>query len=291
MENLDPTQLKVAQQAIIDMTKQTYGEGSQLFNTQRAIQERTSGSFSALNLSTYDDFLSKFGGAINKETAASVTAALTSAFETGAITDQQLKDYQVRIEADPSSISQIETELDQVTRDRQMKIEMDIKIREQLAEDYEKINKEIIIKQNDLQAAIEAKNAAIEKEEEAFKKSQKAGQKYIKAKQEEIKVIDEQADKEIEAIEKQTDAYLKSFTKQDDANKFRAEQRGTMLGGLGALAEGDIFGFLDAQQAAEENAREFSARQRRAQENDNVMPQILSHLEVGGPRMTETTGK
>jgi hypothetical protein len=37
IENLDSTQLKVAQQAIIDMTKETYGEGSQLFNTQRAI--------------------------------------------------------------------------------------------------------------------------------------------------------------------------------------------------------------------------------------------------------------
>jgi TP901 family phage tail tape measure protein len=259
IENLDSTQLKVAQQAIIDMTKETYGEGSQLFNTQRAIQERTDGSFSFKNLSTWDDWLSKTGGAIEEDLAASVTAALTSAFETGAITDQQLKDYQLRIEADPSSINEIEAELDAATRDRQIKIDMDIKIREQLAEDYEKINKEIMIKQNDLQAAIESKNAAIEKEEEAFKKSQKAGQKYIKGKQEEIKVIDEQATKEIDAIEKQTDAYLKSFTKQDDANKFRAEQRGTMLGGLGALAEGDIFGFLDAQQAAEENAREFSA--------------------------------
>jgi TP901 family phage tail tape measure protein len=259
IENLDSTQLKVAQQAIIDMTKETYGEGSQLFNTQRAIQERTDGSFSFKNLSTWDDWLSKTGGAIEEDLAASVTAALTSAFETGAITDQQLKDYQLRIEADPSSINEIEAEIDAATRDRQIKIDMDIKIREQLAEDYEKINKEIMIKQNDLQAAIESKNAAIEKEEEAFKKSQKAGQKYIKGKQEEIKVIDEQATKEIDAIEKQTDAYLKSFTKQDDANKFRAEQRGTMLGGLGALAEGDIFGFLDAQQAAEENAREFSA--------------------------------
>ena len=259
IENLDTKQLKIAQQSIVDMTKETYGEGSQLFNTQRAIQERTSGSFSFKNLSTYDDFISKFGGSIENELATSVSAALTSAFETGAITDQQLKDYQLRIEADPSSISQIETELDIVTRDRQIKIQATIKLEEQLAEQYEKINKEIIIKQNDLQSAIEAKNAAIEKEEEAFKKSQKAGQKFIKGKQEEIKVIDEKATKEIEAIEKQTDTYLKSLTKQDDANKFRAEQRGTMLGGLGALAEGDVFGFLDARQAAEENARQFSA--------------------------------
>ena len=264
IENLDTQNIKVAQQAIIDMTKQTYGEGSQLFNTQRAIQERTNDSFSIKNLSTYDDVFTKlrsgqglFGGIDNKQ-ATKVTAALTSAYETGAITDQQLKDYQVRIQADPSSISQIEQELDQVTRDRQMKIEMDIKIREQLAEDYERINKEIIIKQNDLQAAIEAKNAAIEKEEEAFKKSQKAGQKYIKAKQEEIKVIDETANKEIDAIEKQTDAYLKAFEKQDAAEKFKSQQRGTMLGGLGALAQGDVIGFLEAQQQAEENAREYS---------------------------------
>ena len=265
MENLDTRQLKIAQQAIVDMTKETYGEGSQLFNTQRAIQERTNNSFSFKNLSTYDDVFTKvssgqgiFGG-IENELATRVSAALTSAFETGAITDQQLKNYELRIEADPSSISQIEAELDAVTRDRQIKIEATIKLEEQLAEQYEKINKEIIIKQNALQSAIEAKNAAIEKEEEAFKKSQKAGQKFIKGKQEEIKVIDEKATKEIEAIEKQTDTYLKSLTKQDDANKFRAEQRGTMLGGLGALAEGDVFGFLDARQAAEENARQFSA--------------------------------
>ena len=259
MENLDPTQLKVAQQSIIDMTKQTYGEGSQLFNTQRAIQERTSGSFSALNISTYDDFISKFGGAINKETAASVTAALTSAFETGAITDQQLKDYQLRIEADPNSIDQIEAELDRVTRDRQIKIEATIKLEQQLADDYERINKEIIIKQNDLQAAIEAKNTAIEKEEEAFKQSQKAGQKYIKAKQEEMKAIDEQANKEIDAIEKQTDAYLKAAQKEDAAAKFRSEQTGTMLGGLQSLSKGDVLGFLEAKQTASENARQFSA--------------------------------
>jgi hypothetical protein len=265
MENLDTRQLKIAQQAIVDMTKENYGEGSQLFNTQRAIQERTNDSFSFKNLSTYDDVFAKirggqglFGG-IENELATRVSAALTSAFETGAITDQQLKDYELRIEADPSSISQIEAELDAVTRDRQIKIDATIKLEEQLAEQYEKINKEIIIKQNALQSAIEAKNAAIEKEEEAFKKSQKAGQKFIKGKQEEIKVIDEKATKEIEAIEKQTDTYLKSLTKQDDANKFRAEQRGTMLGGLGALAEGDVFGFLDARQAAEENARQFSA--------------------------------
>jgi TP901 family phage tail tape measure protein len=265
MENLDTRQLKIAQQAIVDMTKETYGEGSQLFNTQRAIQERTNNSFSFKNLSTYDDVFTKvssgqgiFGG-IENELATRVSAALTSAFETGAITDQQLKDYELRIEADPSSISQIEAELDVVTRDRQIKIEATIKLEEQLAEQYEKINKEIIIKQNALQSAIEAKNAAIEKEEEAFKASQKAGQKFIKGKQEEIKVIDEKATKEIEAIEKQTNAYLKSLTKEDDANKFRSEQRGTMLGGLGALAEGDVFGFLDARQAAEENARQFSA--------------------------------
>jgi hypothetical protein len=259
MENLDTRQLKIAQQSIVDMTKETYGEGSQLFNTQRAIQERTSGSASLKNISTWDDWLSKTKGSIENELATSVSAALTSAFETGAITDQQLKNYQLRIEADPSSITEIEAELDAVTRDRQIKIEATIKLEEQLAEQYEKINKEIIIKQNALQSAIEAKNAAIEKEEEAFKASQKAGQKFIKGKQEEIKVIDEKATKEIEAIEKQTNAYLKSLTKEDDANKFRSEQRGTMLGGLGALAEGDVFGFLDARQAAEENARQFSA--------------------------------
>jgi UDP-glucose 4-epimerase len=47
IENLDTTNLKVAQQAIIDMTRQIYGEGSQLFNTQTAIQQRTRGGSAA----------------------------------------------------------------------------------------------------------------------------------------------------------------------------------------------------------------------------------------------------
>jgi TP901 family phage tail tape measure protein len=257
IENLNTDKLKVAQQALVDMAQQNYGEDSQLARTLAAIQDKTEGTGSILNPTSWDQF---FGPeARNSQTqSTAVSQALTTAFETGAITDQQLEAYRIKIDADPDSLSEIEQEIDGLMKARNLKIKVDLDYKESLDNQLEANNKKIILEQQRMQDAMDAKEASMQKEEEAFKASQKAGQKYIKGKQEEIKVIDEAATKEIEAIEKQTDAYLKSLTKQDDANRFRAEQRGTMLGGLGALAEGDVFGFLDARQAAEENARQYS---------------------------------
>ena len=257
IENLNTDKLKVAQQALVDMAQQNYGEDSQLARTLAAIQDKTEGTGSILNPTSWDQF---FGPeARNSQTqSTAVSQALTTAFETGAITDQQLEAYRIKIDADPDSLSEIEQEIDGLMKARNLKIKVDLDYKESLDNQLEANNKKIILEQQRMQDAMDAKEASMQKEEEAFKASQKAGQKYIKGKQEEIKVIDEAATKEMEAIEKQTDAYLKSLTKQDDANRFRAEQRGTMLGGLGALAEGDVFGFLDARQAAEENARQYS---------------------------------
>jgi TP901 family phage tail tape measure protein len=257
IENLNTDKLLVAQQALIDLARQNYGEGSALFGTLAAIQDKTKGSGSFLNPTSWDQF---FGpDAVNsQEQSTAVSQALTAAYETGTITDQQLLEYTIRINDNPGDLEAIGQEIDVLMRARDLKIRVDLEYKESLDNQLEANNKKIILEQQRMQDAMDAKQASMEKEQDAFKASQKAGQKYIKGKQEEIKVIDEAATKEIEAIEKQTDAYIKSLTKQDDANKFRADQRGTMLGGLGALAEGDIFGFLDARQAAEENAREYS---------------------------------
>jgi hypothetical protein len=137
--------------------------------------------------------------------------------------------------------------------------EIDLRIKNAATAQLEKIQKQSIAVQSSYDSSIAKNEQLVDAENERYKKAGKAHQEFIKAKQKEINVISKQADDEIDTIKKQSDAYLKFFQKEDDANKFRAEQRGTMLGGLGALAEGDIFGFLDAQQAAEENAREFSA--------------------------------
>jgi TP901 family phage tail tape measure protein len=257
IENLNTDKLLVAQQALIDLARQNYGEGSALFGTLAAIQDKTKGSGSFLNPTSWDQF---FGpDAVNsQEQSTAVSQALTAAYETGTITDQQLLEYTIRINDNPGDLEAIGQEIDVLMRARDLKIRVDLEYKESLDNQLEANNKKIILEQQRMQDAMDAKQASMEKEQDAFEASQKAGQKYIKGKQEEIKVIDEAATKEIEAIEKQTDAYIKSLTKQDDANKFRADQRGTMLGGLGALAEGDIFGFLDARQAAEENAREYS---------------------------------
>jgi TP901 family phage tail tape measure protein len=278
IENLDTSRLKVAQQALIDLAKENYGEDSSLAQALAAVQDKTSGTASILNPTSWDQgpnrdegikgfitsgglypYLFQDGEAVNsKEQSTAVSQAMTTAFETGTITDQQLQDYTIRINKNPGDLEAIGKEIDVLMRDRNLKIKVDLEYKESLDNQLEANNKKIILEQQRMQDAMDAKEASMQKEEEAFKASQKAGQKYIKGKQEEIKVIDEAANKEIEAIEKQTDAYLKSLTKQDDANRFRAEQRGTMLGGLGALAEGDVFGFLDARQAAEENARQYS---------------------------------
>jgi TP901 family phage tail tape measure protein len=246
IETLDTSKLKVAQQSLVDMAKENYGEGSQIFNTQRAIQERTDGSFSWKNVSTWNDWASKGKGKIDAEQATRVATSLNAAFETGVITDQQLKTYELKIEADPNSIDEIEQEVDVLMRARELKIKIDIEYKEKLDNELEENNKKIILEQQRMQDAMDAKSASMEKEQEAFKESQKAGQKYIKGKQ-----------NEIAAINKGTDKYIKSLEKRASAENFYQNQQKTALGGLSALASGDIFGFLDSQRQMAQDSAQF----------------------------------
>ena len=116
------------------------------------------------------------------------------------------------------------------------------------------------------QLAVNNENAQAS-EEERTKNFQKNIEKRNKAIQKEIKGIQKAADeqiktkeKEIDAIEESSDKYLKALQSQKDESSFLASQGQTALGGLGALASGDVIGFLQARDemasAAQSNAQE-----------------------------------
>jgi len=116
------------------------------------------------------------------------------------------------------------------------------------------------------QLAVNNENAQAS-EEERTKNFQKNIEKRNKAIQKEIKGIQKAADeqiktkeKEIDAIEESSDKYLKALQSQKDESSFLASQQQTALGGLGALASGDVIGFLQARDemasAAQSNAQE-----------------------------------
>ncbi len=245
IETLDTSRLKVAQQSLVDMAQENYGEDSQLAQTLAAIQDKTEGTGSILNPTSWDQF---FGPEArnSQEQSTAVSAALTTAYETGVITDQQLETYMLKIDADPDSLGEIEQEIDMLMKARELKVKIDIEYKEQLDNELEANNKKIILEQQRMQDAMDAKEASMQKEQEAFKESQKAGQKYIKGKQDEI-----------EAINKGTDKYIKSLEKRATAENFYQNQQKTALGGLSALASGDVFGFLESQRQMAQDSAQF----------------------------------
>jgi TP901 family phage tail tape measure protein len=267
IETLDSSKLKVAQQTLIDMAKENYGEDANLTQALAAIQDKTSGTSSLLSPTSWDQgpnkndgiagFLSSgglipyllqpFGDAENsQEQSTAVSAAMTTAYETGVITDQQLQEYTIRINDNPGDLEAIGQEIDVLMKERELKIKVDLEYKESLDNQLEANNKKIILEQQRMQDAMDAKEASMKKEQEAFKESQKAGQKYIKGKQDEIA-----------AINKGTDKYIKSLEKRASAENFYQNQQKTALGGLSALASGDVFGFLESQRQMAQDSAQF----------------------------------
>jgi hypothetical protein len=116
---------------------------------------------------------------------------------------------------------------------------------------------------------------AADAESERYKAAQKAHQAYIKQRQKEISAIQKTTEKtidgkrkEIEAINETTDALLKSLEGNKALNDFQNQQRSSALGGLEALAGGDVFGYLQAQQEMQSNADQFGASQEIEKIND-----------------------
>ena len=157
----------------------------------------------------------------------------------------------------------LRTEMSAIDTQKQINITVNTQIQDAM----DAIDKEIQVRTAYYdQLAVNNENAQ-ESENERTKNFQKNMEKRNKAIQKEIKAIQKAADeqiktkeKEVDAIEESSDKYLEALQSQKDDSSFQNDQRQTALGGLGALASGDVFGFLQAQNemaaAAQQNAQE-----------------------------------
>jgi TP901 family phage tail tape measure protein len=145
--------------------------------------------------------------------------------------------------------------------------QINITVNTQIQDAIDAIDKEIQVRTAYYDQLAANNENAQESENERTKNFQKNMEKRNKAIQKEIKQIQKAADeqinakeKEIDAIEESSDKYLDALQSQKDQSSFENDQRQTALGGLGALASGDVFGFLQSQNemaaAAQENAQQ-----------------------------------
>jgi TP901 family phage tail tape measure protein len=157
----------------------------------------------------------------------------------------------------------LRTEMSAIDTQKQINITVNTQIQAAMDE----IDKEIQVRTAYYDQLAANNENAQESENERTKNFQKNMEKRNKAIQKEIKAIQKAADeqiktkeKEIDAIEESSDKYLKALQSQKDESSFLASQQQTALGGLGALASGDVIGFLQARDemasAAQSNAQE-----------------------------------
>ena len=144
---------------------------------------------------------------------------------------------------------------------------IDLKINTDAQAAIDLIDKEIQVRTAYFDQLIADNESAQNSENERTQNFQKNMEKRNKAIQKEIKQIQRAADeqiktkeKEIDVIEESSDKYLKSLQSQKEESSFLASQRQTALGGLNALASGDVLGFIQAQEemaaASEENSQQ-----------------------------------
>jgi murein DD-endopeptidase MepM/ murein hydrolase activator NlpD len=106
--------------------------------------------------------------------------------------------------------------------------------------------------------AQDAENERTKNFQKNMEKRNKALQKEIKGIQKSADETIEQKEKELEALEKTTKAYVDSLQSKKEEDSFLAQQSQTALGGLGALAGGDVIGFLAAQEEMASNANAYA---------------------------------
>jgi TP901 family phage tail tape measure protein len=157
----------------------------------------------------------------------------------------------------------LRTEMAAIDTQKQINIQINTQIQDAINE----IDKEIQVRTAYYDQLIANNEEAQNSENERTKNFQKNMEKRNKAIQKEIKEIQKAADeqiktkeKEIDAVEESSDKYLKALQSQKEESSFLASQGQTALGGLGALASGDVIGFLQARDemasAAKSNAQE-----------------------------------
>ena len=100
--------------------------------------------------------------------------------------------------------------------------------------------------QQSFTAAIEAKQKELEFEDLRHEKT--------------LKNLDQEAERlglKKELLARNTEYYIKELQKEKEAEDFYSKQRQTGLGGLKALSQGDVFGFIGAQMEAATTADQF----------------------------------
>jgi len=112
----------------------------------------------------------------------------------------------------------------------------------------------------------------IAKNEEAKSAEEERHKNFAKNIQKENKLLQ----KQIEGIQEGADAYISAIESQNQADSFRQQQRQSALGGLSALSQGDVFGFIQAQQQMAAGA----AEQGRQNELDKIKKQTEDAVEA-----------
>jgi vacuolar-type H+-ATPase subunit I/STV1 len=218
MKGFDATQLKLAGTALAEAAAITYGTKSGVGETLQT--------------------LFKSGDADQIETGMN----LDSLMKADALTTNQI----LNIELAEGDIDKINSIIDPILKDRNLKINATVEMQADANKRIEEINKEITAQQAKFDGQMIANDNAVEAENKRYENAQKAHQKFIKQKQDEI-----------EAINKSADAYIKALQDEQRADDFAQQQRDTALGGLKALASGDVFGFVQSQQEMAGAAQQF----------------------------------
>jgi TP901 family phage tail tape measure protein len=162
---------------------------------------------------------------------------------------------------------------------------INIEINSQIQAGMDAIDAEIQARTAYYDQLIVNNESAQESENERTKNFQKNMEKRNKAIQKEIKGIQRAADeqikakeKEIDAIEESSDKYLKALQNQKEESSFLATQGQTALGGLNALAGGDVIGFLQARDEMANSARE-NAQQSEIKKIEDITDARVTDIE------------
>jgi TP901 family phage tail tape measure protein len=140
------------------------------------------------------------------------------------------------------------------------------------------------------EAAQEAENERTKNFQKNMEKKNKAIQKEIKGIQRSAKETIDAKEKEIEAIEKSSSAYIKSLQSNKEEESFQAQQSKTALGGLGALASGDVIGYLAAQEDMASDASQY-AQQGEIEKIQEIADAEVERIQEAIDKVQEKTDK
>jgi TP901 family phage tail tape measure protein len=140
------------------------------------------------------------------------------------------------------------------------------------------------------ESAQAAENERTKNFQKNMEKRNKAIQKEIKGIQRAAKETIDAKEKEIESIEKSSSAYIKSLQANKEEESFQSQQNKTALGGLGALASGDITGFLAAQEELASNANQ-NAQQGEIDKIQEIADAEVERIQEAIDKVQEKTDK